>query len=96
MAKQKVKTLGRNIDQDVELCRTTNARVGGHTMQTLIEAQIPFTQNWIRIPFYKREKYRGAKEMCIIKTHRNQYYKARRIIDKMESYDRERLMLHAV
>lgn len=96
MAKRKVTTLGKNIDQDVELCRATNERVVSHTMQTLVDARIPFTQNWVRIPFYKRERYHGAKEICVIRTHRNQYSKARRMLDTMEIFDRERLMLHAV
>lgn len=96
MAKRKVKILGRIDDKDVELCRTTNPRVGNHAMQTLVDARIPFTQHWVRIPFYKREQYHGAREICVIRTHRNQYSRARRILDTMEVFDRERLLLHAV
>ena len=96
MAKRKVKTIAKNIDRDVELCRTVNPRVGRHAMQTLIDAQIPFTRNWLRVPFYKREQYQGAKEVCVIRIHRNQYGRARRLLDTLEIFDRERLMLHAV
>ncbi len=96
MANQRIKTIEKNIDKDVELCRTTNVRVCEHTMKVLVNAQIPFTQKWIKVPFFKRECYNGAKEVCVIKTNRNQYVKARRMIDGMEVFDRERLMLHAV
>lgn len=96
MAKRAVKVVDKNIDHDVELCRTTNARVGSHTMQLLVREQIPFTQVWKRIPFYKREQYKGAKEICVIRTHQNQYSHARRILDGMEVSYRERLMLHAI
>lgn len=65
VAKRKVKILGRIDDKDVELCRTTNPRVGNHAMQTLVDARIPFTQHWIRVPFYKRERYHGAREICV-------------------------------
>ena len=96
MAKRVVKVLDKHIDRDVELCRTTNARVGSQAMQLLVEERIPFTQNWIRVPFYKREKYKGAREICVIRTHCNQYSRARRTLDQMEVFCRERLILHAV
>ena len=52
------KTLGdvREIDKDVELCRTTNERISNQAAQLLIENQIPFTRNWVKIPFFLREK----------------------------------------
>ncbi len=96
MAKRMVKVVDKNIDRDVELCRSTNARVCNQAMQVLIEAHIPFTQNWKRIPFYRRERFNGAKEICVIHIHRNYYGKARRALDTMEVFCRERLLLHAV
>ena len=78
MKKNKPKTMGKNIDRDVELCRTTNARVSSQMMRTLVSHEIPFTQNWVRVPFYKRVAYNGAKEVCVISTHYNQYQRARR------------------
>lgn len=96
MAKKRPKTLGRIESRDVELCRTTNARVSSQMMQTLVEHEIPFTQNWVRVPFYKREAYNGAREVCVILTHCNQYQRARRVLDHMELCYRKRIMLHAV
>ena len=96
MKKNKPKTMGKNIDRDVELCRTTNARVSSQMMRTLVSHEIPFTRNWVRVPFYKRVAYNGAKEVCVISTHYNQYQRARRVLDHMEVVYRERMILHAV
>ena len=89
----KVKTLDKNINKDIELCRTTNERVSEQTAQILMNHQIPFTKNWKKIPFFLREKYRGAEQIFIIKTNRNRYGQARRAIDQMDSAFRKRLKL---
>ena len=94
--KRKVTTIDKNIDRDVELCRSTNHRVIQETMQALLDERIPATQNWERVPLRKREKYRGAREVCVIRTHYHQYQKARHILDRLEVHYRKRLMLHAV
>ena len=75
----------KKLDKDIELCRTTNERISNHAAQLLIENQIPFTRNWIKIPFFLREKYRGAEQMFIIRTNRNRYGQARRTIDQLEA-----------
>lgn len=87
------KKLGNYKDNDVELCRTTNRRVSSETVQTLLEEQIPFTRSCQRIPFFKREAYKGASELWIISTSPRQYGRARRAIDGMERSYRERLVL---
>ncbi len=96
MAKKTVKVIEKNIDRDVELCRTANVRVGNQAVQMLVAEQIPFTQHWKRVPFYKRECYRGAKEVCVIRTHCNQYGRARRALDRLEVCYRQRLTVHIV
>lgn len=83
----------KEIDKDVELCRTTNERISNHAAQLLIENRIPFTRNWITIPFFLREKYRGASQIYIIRTNRNRYGQARRIIDQLEAPFKSRLIL---
>ena len=83
----------KKIDKDVELCRTTNERISKHAAQLLIENQIPFTRNWIKIPFFLREKYRGASQIYIISTNRNRYGQARRTIDQLEAPFKSRLIL---
>lgn len=93
MASAKFLGNAKDIDKDVELCRTTNERISNQAAQLLIENQIPFTRNWIRIPFFLREKYRGASQIYIIRTNRNRYCQARRTIDQMEAPFRQRLVL---
>ncbi len=83
----------KKLDKDIELCRTTNERISNHAAQLLIENQIPFTRNWIKIPFFLREKYRGAEQMFIIRTNRNRYGQARRTIDQLEAPFKRRLIL---
>ena len=96
MKKNKQKTMGKNYDRDVELYRTTNTRYIRQMRRTLVSHEIPFTQNCVRVPFYKRVAYNGAKEVCVISTHFNQYQRARRVLDHMEVVYRERMILHAV
>ncbi|MFR4351600.1 MAG: hypothetical protein ACLT3H_08020 [Roseburia sp.] len=91
----RAKILGdtRALDKDVELCRTTNARISNHAAQLLIENRIPFTRNWIKIPFFLREKYRGASQIYVIRTHRNCYVQARHTIDQLAAPFKRHLVL---
>ena len=41
---------GRDIDKDIELCRTTNEKTSEQTIHVLMENHIPFTKSWINIP----------------------------------------------
>lgn len=88
-------TLGnaKGINKDVELCWTTNERISNAAIALLIQAQIPFTKNWINIPFFLREKFHGAKQVCIISINPNRYSQARRTIDQLDPSYRRRLRL---
>ena len=72
----------KKIDKDVEVCRTTNQMISKRAAELLIENQIPFSRDWVKIPFFQREKYRGARKFYVIRTNRNS--QARRTIDTME------------
>lgn len=87
------KKLGNFTGNDVELCRTTNETAGIQTVQALMEARIPFTRNSKRIPFYKRDKYNGAREFVVISINPHRYGQARRVIDQIDSLYRRRLVL---
>lgn len=86
----------KHVDKDVVLCRTTNRIVSRHTTKLLLEESIPFTMNWKRIPFYKRDEYNGASEVCVISINRNLYVKARRSIKGLNYQDRDRLLLNVI
>ena len=93
MAKTKFLGNTKKIDKDVELCRTTNERISNQAARLLMENRIPFTKNWVRIPFFQREKYSGASQFYVIRINRNRYGQARRTLDQMEQPFRQRLVL---
>lgn len=85
--------MGKYKGNDIELCRTTNSRVGDQTVKTLMAASIPFTRMSVRIPFFQREKYNGATEFCVISTSPRRYSQARRVLDSMDLIYKQRLLL---
>lgn len=87
------KKLGNYKDHDVELCRTTNSRVGSEAAEALLEERIPFTKNCRRIPFFQRVAYEGADKVWVITINPHRYSQARRVIDGMDRACRERLVL---
>lgn len=87
------KKLGNYTGNDIELCRTTNVKASDQTVQALLNARIPFTQNSKRIPFFKRVQYNGAREFLVITTNPHNYGQARRVIDQIDSMYRRRLVL---
>jgi hypothetical protein len=94
--KKKAPKLDKHVDKDVVLCSTTNQRVSRHTAQILLEDAIPFTRNWRRVPFYKREEYQGATEVCVFSINRNLYGRARRSISQLNRIDRDRILLNVI
>lgn len=88
--------LDKHINKDVILCSTTNHHVSHRTTQVLLEDEIPFTKNWKRVPFRRRQEYRGASEICVFSINRNLYCKARRSIEQLGRTDRERLLLNVI
>lgn len=83
----------RKLDKDIELCRTTNEHISDQAARLLMANSIPFTRNWVKIPFFQRDKYRGADQIYIITTNRNRYSQARRALDQMDSMFKRRLIL---
>lgn len=94
--RQRAPKLDKHVDKDVVLCSTTNRRVSHHTTDILLQDAIPFTKNWKRIPFYKREEYRGADQICVFSINRNLYGRARRSISQLDRMDRNRLLLNVI
>ncbi|MCR4612048.1 MAG: hypothetical protein K5644_09145 [Lachnospiraceae bacterium] len=86
----------KNINKDVVLCETTNHRVSNVTSKALVNDSIPFSKRWKHIPFFKRNDYNGAAKVCIIKINRNEYTKARRCLDDIDSFYKDRLLLNII
>jgi hypothetical protein len=87
------KKLGNFSGNDIELCRTTNTGVSNRTTQLLLEEQIPFTKNCVKIPFFRRDKYDGASRVYVIRINPHRYGQARRAIDTMDASWRKNLVL---
>lgn len=88
-----MKILGKYTGNDVELCETTNERVSDQTVKALMANHIPFTKNCKRIPFFKRDDYKGADSIFIIMVNPRRYSQARRTIDTLDRRCRDRLVL---
>ena len=85
--------LGNFSGNDIELCRTTSANVGNHIVQELLNASIPFTKSCKKIPFFKRVKYKGAEQIFVITINPSRYGQARKVVDKIDSIYRKRLVV---
>lgn len=89
--------MGRNVNSSsVVLCRTTSYHAGSVATKQLMEDSISFNKNWKRIPFFLRDRFKGASEICIISINRNEYAAARRSIDGLEHRVRRRLVLNVL
>ena len=55
---------GRDIDRDIELCRTTNEKTSEQTIHVLMENHIPFTKSWINIPFFSQKISWCKPDLC--------------------------------
>ncbi len=84
------------MDSNVVLCRTISNHAGKVATRQLMEDSIPFTKSYKRIPFFLRERFRGASEICVISINRNEYAKARRSIDCLDFHIRRRLRLNVI
>lgn len=93
--KRRIK-LDKNVNKDVVLCETTNHKASKCTADVLMADCIPFTRVWKRVPLFKRESYKGASEVCVISINRNEYHRARRSIERVDSIYRNRLLLNII
>ncbi len=90
------KSLREVSDYDVELCRTSSKRAYDCMRKKFITESVPFTGVWERVPLYKRLMGGQSKEICIVMTHKNQYFHARRVLDCLDRKSLSRIQLHIV
>lgn len=86
----------KNINKDVVLCETTNHRASNCTSDALMKSSISFSKRWKHIPFFRRENYNGASQVCVIKINRNEYSRARRCLDGIDAIYKDRLLLNII
>ncbi len=88
------KKIGRNVNKDILLCATTNPGVEERASNALIGNSISISKRWRTIPLFERNAYQGARRICEISINRNEYSRARRIIENLPSSCQDRLFVH--
>ena len=59
-------------ERDIALCAVADAEIKSKVMNAMIQKRIPYAEEWHKVPFLRRRKYEGAKEVCIVVTHHEQ------------------------
>ena len=94
--KRKLK-FDRSVEKkSIVLCESTNNRAVKLTSQVLIDHSISFSKAYRHVPIFRREKYRGASEVCIISINRNEYHRARAAIRELPDNYLSRLVVNAI
>lgn len=96
ISKKRKMKIDKSVNRDVVLCETTNHKASKCTADALMHDSIPFTRVWKRVPFFKREDYKGASEVCVIKINRNEYSRARASLDRIDAIYKSRLLLNII
>jgi hypothetical protein len=94
--KRKLK-FDKNVGKkSIVLCETTNSRAVKLTSKLFIDHSISFSKAYRHIPIFRRDKYRGASEVCIISINRNEYHRARAAIRELPENYLSRLVVNAI
>ncbi len=83
-------------NKNIVLCESSNTRAVKLTSQILIDHSISFSKAYRHIPIFRRDKYRGASEICVISINRNEYSKAREAIRELPDTYLSRLVVNAI
>lgn len=79
--------------EDIELCRITDVKVKEKVMFLLIRHRVPYAERWDEVPFLKRSRYHGAKEVCVVLTHPAHRKEAVEIIHGMDKEMQNKIIL---
>ncbi len=71
------------MNTDVELCSITDVKAKEKIMYALMKAGVPYAEKWEKVPLIKRKRYHGAKEICIVITHKAKVNIAKEVIDTL-------------
>ena len=88
--------LSKNICKDVVLCQTTNRIVSNRASELLLNSSVAFSKTWKKVPFFFRYKYNGARRLYVISINRNQYSKARHVLNLLEERDQSKIYLNVI
>ena len=71
------------MNTDVELCSITDVKAKEKIMYALMKAGVPYAERWEKVPLIRRKRYHGAKEVCIVITHKDKVNIAKEVIDTL-------------
>ena len=83
----------RELDRDKMLLQTICESDSRRAMYLLIDHHISCTQDVIQIPFFMRRKFNNARRVYVLRTNRNTFYEARRLLDSFQGVKGGRLVL---
>ena len=70
-------------ERDVALCAVADAQIKTKVMNAMIRKRLPYAEEWTKVPLLQRKKYEGAKEVCVIITHGEKVYEAKKAIEAL-------------
>ncbi|MCR4781446.1 MAG: hypothetical protein K5851_01670 [Lachnospiraceae bacterium] len=87
----------KNIDKNIVLCQAYNRMVASQVTRRLANSSLSYRIDWVGIPFFLRNKCRGASQVCVFSVNRCDYTKAKMIINELEDRYLRRLSVnHAI
>lgn len=67
-------------ERDIAFCAVADAGVRSKVMNAMIQKSLPYAEEWHKVPLLRRRKYEGAKEVCVIITHREHVEEAKKLV----------------
>ena len=68
-------------ERDIALCAVADAGVRSKVMNAMIQKSLPYAEEWHKVPLLRLRKYEGAKEVCVIITHREHVEEAKKLVE---------------
>lgn len=71
-------------ERDIALCAVADAGVKSKVMNAMIQKSLPYAEEWHKVPLLRRRRYEGAKEVCVVITHRAHMEEAKKLIAALD------------
>lgn len=72
-------------ETDMELCRVTDVKSKEKVMYALMKSGVPYAEEWEKVPLVRRRKFNGAKEVCVVITHKAKMELAKSVIESLDT-----------
>ncbi len=77
--------------RDIALCAIADAGVRSKVMNAMIQKSLPYAEEWHKVPLLRRKKYEGARQVCVIITHREHIQEAGTLIQALDDTVKSRV-----